>query len=209
LGKKRRRHVDTTSAEEHDQTKKAPSPRFVEELADEHDYWMSLTDAARITRTSEPMVRRWVATGRLPIKKEPVGINQRTRLVRLSDVGRIRPIIDPTAAITDDIHKLDLLSIPRQQAQIMHDHQRLLEQVEEMGQSIGNHMHQTRAALEQGARELHQQMGEWDRSFASHKIEWQQALDLQQHHHEALVALVDQQMQEIKLLSCLALVSSL
>ncbi len=26
--------------------------RFVEELADEHDYWMSLTDAARITRTS-------------------------------------------------------------------------------------------------------------------------------------------------------------
>jgi hypothetical protein len=98
---------------------------YVEELADKHDYWMSLTDAARVTRTSEAMARRWVSSGRLPVKKEPVGINQRTKLVRASDVARIRPIIDPSAAITDEVRKLDLASIPRQQAQIIQDHQQL------------------------------------------------------------------------------------
>lgn len=41
---------------------------------------MSLTDAARVTRTSEAMARRWVSSGRLPVKREPAGINQRTRL---------------------------------------------------------------------------------------------------------------------------------
>jgi len=159
---------------------------------------MSLTDAARITRTSEAMARRWVSRGRLPIRKEPVGINQRTRLVRASDVARIRPIVDPTAAITDDIHKLDLLSIPRQQEQIMHDHQRVLELAQRMRQEIEEHFNQNRITLEQGAMELQQQMKEWDRRFALQQGAWQQALDLQQQHHEALVIQVDHQMQEIE-----------
>ena len=155
------------TAEEHDQTKKAPAPRFVEELADKNDAWISLTDAARITRTSEPMVRRWVATGRLPTKQEPVGINQRTRLVRLSDVGRLRPIIDPTAAITDEIHKLDLLSIPRQQAQIVHAHQHLLELVQEMRQEIEAQIHHTRQSFEKDMAILLKQMQDWDNRFSS------------------------------------------
>ncbi len=131
---------------------------FVAELADEQDYWLSLTDAARVTRTSETMVRRWVTTGRLPIKQEPVGINQRTRLVRASDVARLRPIIDPTAAITDEIHKLDLLSIPRQQGQILQEHQRLLAFVQGVRQRIEEHITQTRLALEQGTAELQQHL---------------------------------------------------
>lgn len=141
----------TASHEQPQSTPEGNTPgllRFVEELADENDYWMSLTDAARITRTSEAMARRWVSRGRLPIRKEPVGINQRTRLVRASDVARIRPIVDPTAAITDDIHKLDLLSIPRQQEQIMHDHQRVLELAQRMRQEIEEHFNQNRITLD-------------------------------------------------------------
>ena len=103
--------------------------RYVEELAGDGDAWVSITDAARITRTSEAMARRWVTSGRLPVKRQAVGINQHTRLVRLSDVAAIRPIIDPTAAISDDMHTLDLPSIPRQHAQLMHDHKHLLLQV--------------------------------------------------------------------------------
>lgn len=160
--------------------------RFVEELADEHDYWMSLTDAARITRTSEAMTRRWVASGRLPVRKEPAGINQRTRLVRASDVARIRPIVDPTAAITDDIHRLDLLSIPRQQAQIQQDHRQLMELV----QGIEESAHQTRSGLEQLTRDLRQQGKEWEHQFSAHRTQWQQALNHQQQQHEALAAQV-------------------
>ena len=103
--------------------------RYIEELANFEDAWISITDAARITRTSEAMARRWVTSGRLPVKRQAVGINQHTRLVRLSDVASIRPIIDPTAAISDEVHTLDLPSIPRQQAQLMHDHEHLLQQV--------------------------------------------------------------------------------
>lgn len=107
--------------------------RYVEELRSREEYpegdaWVSLTDAARITRTSEAMARRWVSSGRIPVKKEAVGIPMRTRLVRVSDVAAVRPIVDPTAAITDEIRKLDLVSIPRQQQQIMEDHQRLLQE---------------------------------------------------------------------------------
>ncbi len=109
--------------------------QYVEELASaleypEGDAWISLTDAARVTRTSEAMARRWVTSGRLKVKKEAVGIPPRTRLVRLSDVAAIRPIIDPTAAITGEVRKLDLPSIPRQQLQIMQEHQHLLTQTE-------------------------------------------------------------------------------
>ncbi|HEY7414886.1 MAG TPA: hypothetical protein VH593_06815 [Ktedonobacteraceae bacterium] len=170
--------------------------RFVGELADQQDYWMSLTDAARITRTSETMVRRWVTTGRLPIKREPAGINQRTRLVRASDVASIRPIVDPTAAITDEIHKLDLLSIPRQQAQILQDHQRLLTMVQQGHQQLEEHLHHTRSALEKGAMELQQQVQEWDRRFSEYQTVWQQAHNLQQQQHEAFTVQVQQRAQE-------------
>ncbi len=188
-----------TSREELDQAPhegKKPT-RFVEELTNENDYWMSLTDAARITRTSEPMVRRWVATGRLPVRKEPVGINQRTRLVRASDVSLIRPIVDPTAAITDDIHKLDLLSIPRQQEQIMHEQQNLLKLTLGARQALEEHVHQTQRAFEQSAAELQQQTQAWNHRLTSQQTEWQQALNLQQQYYEGVTAQVDQQLQEI------------
>ncbi len=185
--------------EELDQTENKPNPpRFVEELADENDYWMSLTDAARITRTSEPMVRRWVSTGRLPVRKEPVGINQRTRLVRASDVSLIRPIIDPTAAITDDIHKLDLLSIPRQQEQIIQDHQHSLKLIQGMRQQIEEHVQQTRTAFEQGTIQLQQQIQEWNRRFALQQTEWQQDRKQQQQQYEEAAIQIGHQIQGLQ-----------
>jgi chromosome segregation ATPase len=176
--------------------------QFVEELANEQDYWMSLTDAARVTRTSEPMVRRWVAAGRLPVRKEPVGINQRTRLVRASDVSRLRPIVDPTAAITDEIHKLDLLSIPRQQTHILQEHQRLLAQIQEVRQAEEEHLRHIQSLFQEQVRGLQQQMQEWSQRFSSHQEKWQQALNVQRENLDALADQVVHKTQEIeKLLS--------
>ncbi len=85
--------MSTSPAEQH-KAGKGDLVQYVEELAGPEEYpegdaWMSLTDAARITRTSEAMTRRWVTSGRLKVKKEPVGVPPRTRLVRLSDVAKI------------------------------------------------------------------------------------------------------------------------
>src|SRR5436309_8651119 len=171
-GKRKRSRLNMVSDQQpRDEMAKSTTTHYVEELADEHDYWMSLTDAARITRTSEAMTRRWVTSGRIPVRKEPVGINQRTRLVRASDVARIRPIVDPTAAITDDIHRLDLLSIPRQQAQIQQDHRQLMELV----QTIEEIVHQARSGLEQLTMDLRQRGKEWEHQFSAHRNEWQEA----------------------------------
>jgi len=137
-----------------DEEKAAQEDRiqYVEELASAKDYpdgdaWISLTDAARVTRTSEAMARRWVTSGRLKVKKETVGIPPRTRLVRLSDVAAIRPIVDPTAAITGEVRKLDLPSIPRQQLQIMEDHQKLLARVAGVQEKVENTMNGLRFDL--------------------------------------------------------------
>ena len=137
-----------------DEEKAAQEDRiqYVEELASAEDYpagdaWISLTDAARVTRTSEAMARRWVTSGRLKVKKEAVGIPPRTRLVRLSDVAAIRPIVDPTAAITGEVRKLDLPSIPRQQLQIMEDHQKLLIQITTFQETVEQTITDLRAQL--------------------------------------------------------------
>ena len=152
----------------------------VEALADEHDYWLSLTDAARVTRTSEAMVRRWVSSGRLPTKQEPVGINQRTRLVRASDVARLRPIVDPTAAITDQLHKLDLLSIPRQQLHLAQEQGRLLTMAQDVQQMVHQLLEEMLATREHVSLRLQQQQTRWEEQREA----FQKAV---QHQHEALV----------------------
>jgi len=161
--------------------------RYVEELAGPEDAWISLTDAARITRTSEAMTRRWVTSGRLPVKKEPVGVPPRTRLVRMSDVGNIRPIVDPTAAITGEVRKLDLASIPRQQLQIMEDHQRLTKLMQDMLEEAHQHEASTQAAFEQvtaRVRELSEEL--------------QHTQDLERKLREALAEQVRDQAQQIE-----------
>src|SRR2546423_1858485 len=144
--------MSTTPSEQRKAEHKASKDdliQYVEELAGPEDAWISLTDAARITRTREAMTRRWVTSGRIPVKKEPFGVPPRTRLVRMSDVAAIRPIVDPTAAITGEVRKLDLASIPRQQLQIMEDHQRLTKLMQDVLEEARQHEASTHAALEQ------------------------------------------------------------
>jgi len=176
--------------------------QYVEELAGPEEYpegdtWISLTDAARVTRTSEAMARRWVTSGRLKVKKEPVGVPPRTRLVRLSDVAKIRPIVDPTAAITGDVRKLDLPSIPRQQMQIMADHQRLTKQVQEALNASQQHAAKTLAALEQLGARL-QQHEDLLSQFSTQREELQRALEQERQRSDALAAQIGDQANQIE-----------
>ena len=104
--------------------------QHVEELAGSDDYWLTLTDAARATRRQDVSIRRWISKGLLPVKRQHVGLNQRTRLVRASDLAALTPIIDPAGAISTERGRLDLTSIPTQQAQIKADQQQILAQLE-------------------------------------------------------------------------------
>ncbi|MEO7019067.1 MAG: hypothetical protein ABI234_02835 [Ktedonobacteraceae bacterium] len=100
---------------------------YVEQLTAEHDYWLSITDAARVCRVQDVSIRRAITKGSLPVRRQRAGQNKRTRFVRASDLPLANfPIIDESAAITTEIGKVDILSIPRQQQQIMHDHQHVL-----------------------------------------------------------------------------------
>ncbi len=89
--------------------------QYVMELASPDDCWLSVTDAARITRRQEKSIRDWVESGKLPVNPERTGLNKRTRLVRLSDLATLTPIIDPDAGISTDVGLLDLPSIPKAQ----------------------------------------------------------------------------------------------
>jgi chromosome segregation ATPase len=109
-------------ANERDEQERVPGPRgpvWVEELVGPEDYWLTLTDAARVTRRQEVTIRRWVASGTLPIRNRPLGINKRSRHVRASDLAQLSPIVDATATISGAAAQIDLLSIPEQQGQIL------------------------------------------------------------------------------------------
>ncbi len=113
--------------------------RYVEELAGEGDYWLSITDAARVCRVQDVSIRRAIARGALPVRRQRAGQNKRTRFVRASDLPEAGfPIIDESAAITTEIGKADILSIPRQQQRILQDHQQLLLRFAEMQDALAS-----------------------------------------------------------------------
>jgi hypothetical protein len=166
--------------------------RYVEDLAGPGDYWVSLTDAARITRSSEAMVRRWVSSGRLPIRKQAVGLNQRTRMVRASDLEQIRPIVDPMAAITDSVRKVDLPSIPRQQQRLLREQQHLAGQVRDMQEVVSD----MRAWLELVAARHLQDAEAFSQQLLAHQDELHCVLDVAQQHHEVLTAQLQDQARQ-------------
>src|SRR5258708_22049082 len=103
---------------------------YVDELTGTGDYWLSITDAARVCRVQDVSIRRAINRKVLPVRRLRAGQNKRTRFVRASDLEPAGfPIIDESATISTEIGKVDLLSIPRQQKQIVQDHQALLLQV--------------------------------------------------------------------------------
>src|SRR5438128_2498412 len=109
---------------------------YVDDLAGPDDYWLSITDAARATRRQDISIRRWISKGLLPVRRQNVGLNQRTRQVRASDLAALTPIIDPSAGVTSDRGKVDLASIPVEQAKIRTAHQELLHQVADLCQTM-------------------------------------------------------------------------
>jgi len=146
--------ITSNQGKQHQEAEKEARLQYVDDLVGPDDYWISITDAARVTRTSEAMARRWVTSGRLPVKRDPVGLNQRTRMVRASDLQKIRTIIDPSAAITDDVRKLDLVSIPKQQHEIMEEQHRLVGLVDEVRENQATH----EARLQEQATLLHEEI---------------------------------------------------
>jgi DNA repair exonuclease SbcCD ATPase subunit len=128
--------------------------RYADELAGPDDYWLTLTDAARATRRQDVTIRRWISKGLLPVRRQHVGLNQRTRLVRASDLAALTPIIDPAGAISTERGKLDLTSIPTQQAQIKASQQHVLAQLEDLHNQLQKEAETTQHLLaEQDGRQ--------------------------------------------------------
>ena len=133
----------------------------VDALAGPEDYWLTITDAARATRRQDITIRRWIATGQLPVRRLAVGLNQRTRQVRVSDLARLTPIIDPTAVITGEEGRLNLMSIPVEQAQLRVGQQQLQqhvatlrEHVEQQGQTFRQALTEHRIAFQHQQEQL-------------------------------------------------------
>jgi len=123
---------------------------YVEELGGESDYWLSITDASRICRVQDVSIRRAITRGSLPVRRQRAGQNKRTRFVRASDLPRAGfPIIDESAAITTEIGKADILSIPRQQQQIVQDHRQLLSELADLRTSNATEHTELRTDLQQ------------------------------------------------------------
>jgi chromosome segregation ATPase len=123
---------------------------YVETLEGENDYWLSITDAARVCRVQDVSIRRAIARGALPVRQQRAGQNKRTRFVRASDLPKIGfPIIDESAAITTEIGKADILSIPRQQQRIMQDHKDLLTKLAEMQKVLAEYQTSALAHFQQ------------------------------------------------------------
>ncbi len=123
---------------------------YVDELTGADDYWLSITDAARVCRVQDVSIRRAINRKALPVRRQRAGQNKRTRFVRASDLALAGfPIIDESAAITTEIGKVDVLSIPRQQQQIVQDHQVLTQNVRALQETLASALQQIDATLHQ------------------------------------------------------------
>jgi exonuclease SbcC len=158
--------------------KKPPSPleRYVDDLENEQDYWLTITDAARVARRQDITIRRWIAAGDLPVRRKRLGLNQRTRQVRASDLARLTPIVDPLAAITGEPGRVDLMSIPEQQAAILTEHQHLLEAHAQLTEQAEAAKAQVAEGIEQGQKAL-----------AGHARQVAEALEAQQAKYISLL----------------------
>jgi len=150
---------ETTSSQAQPEPARTPSRvEYVEDLAGPDDYWLSITSAARVVRRQDITIRRWIASGMLPLRGDPAkvgqpgaprpsGLNKRTRYVRASDLEKLSPIVDPSAVIIGEEGRLDLPSIPAEQAAIKAAHQQLLGEVADLRQQVRTHTQTFQAAL--------------------------------------------------------------
>lgn len=146
----------------------AKHEHLVDELAGPEDYWLTITDAARATRRQDITIRRWIATGQLPVRRHTVGLSQRTRQVRASDLAKRTPIIDPTAVITGEEGRLNLMSIPVEQAQLKVGQQQLQQHVATLTEHV-----------EQQGKTFRQALAEHRRAFQQHQEQLREAVATQ------------------------------
>src|SRR6266566_7797852 len=130
--------------------------QHVTELAGPDDRWVSVTDASRIARRQEHTIRTWIAQRKLAVNPMRVKINKKTRQVRLSDLVKLTPIIDPDAGIATDLGTLDLPSIPKQQQQLMEQITMLRQEVTGELASLGGQLRDLAEKHEQFAGETRQ-----------------------------------------------------
>jgi hypothetical protein len=158
--------------------------RYVENLTPAEEYpegdsWLTLTDAARVTKRQDKTIRDWVQSGKLPVRPLHLGINKRTRQVRASDLEQLTPILDRTAAITTEAGQIYLASIPAELKQIRTDHQQLI------GETA--HLQEALQVYEQTfTQRLADQRQQQQRDLEALRSSWQQQFD--QAHTETLEA---------------------
>ncbi len=180
------------------ESEKADQTVYVEELGGEGDYWLSITDASRVCRVQDVSIRRAIARGALPVRRQRAGQNKRTRFVRASDLPHVGfPIIDESAAITTEIGKADILSIPRQQQRILQDHQQLMARLQELQETITHDQAQVHANLQQqredsqaGLQALRQEQIQQLAALETHLLQGQEKLQ------QGLIAIEQRLIQE-------------
>jgi len=126
----------------------------------------------------------------------------------MSDLAQLTPIIDQSAAVTSEQGKLDLISIPRQQQEILEAHQQILAQIEQANRQLHQHtadlvyqQERLQEAVQQKVTmfEIEQRQAlEALRVDIANKIEmFHRVVNLQHRQHEELVALLNGQNQRI------------
>lgn len=183
-------------------TKPAKQERYVDELADSADCWLTFTDAARVTRRQDIVIRRWVYSGALPVRRKPVGLNKRSRQVRLSDLRQLTPIIDLAGAISGAPGRFDLMSIPEQQATILNEHQHLLadhttlsQAVQTVQQHLADQTEQTRGALDAQFRQVMATVQAFQADYSAQFLQHQETLQAQQ---QGFHSIITSQMETLK-----------
>ena len=191
--------AEETSSQEPAQ---APSRvEYIEDLAGPDDYWLSITSAARVVRRQDITIRRWIASGMLPLRGDPAkagqpgaprpsGLNKRTRYVRASDLEKLSPIVDPGAVIIGEEGRLDLPSIPVEQAAIKAAHQQLLGDVADLRQQVQTHTQTFEAALTEQTAAWQRDLEALRTSITTQITEIERGAETQSRQLESLAGLI-------------------
>lgn len=173
--------------------------QYVEELAGPDDYWMTITDTARVTRRQDITIRRWIASGDLPVRKNRVGLNRRARQVRASDVAKLTPIIDASAMISGEEARINLTNIPAEQAAIRANHQQLMADLAALRAEMSEQKLVTEQVMAQQQQNWQQELRLAQERYSQGFAQQQQAIESQQHmlaqSHTDLLARLDQHAQ--------------
>lgn len=168
--------------------------RYVEQLAsvEEYppgDYWVSFEDAARIAKIYGKTVQNWVKSGKLAVRPQTAGISRRTRQVRVSDLAKLTPIIDASAAITTPAGNVYLASIPDQMFAIAQDHQLLMTAVQELEGNVLKHQQTMRLLISELRQQQEQEVKRLHDTLATQ-------LTHVQDHLLAQITLITQQQEQ-------------